>query len=446
VSEPSHLCWDQGPTPLSKNATVPVLLLKIGRYVVHHGSVGVIRSLGRLGVPVYGVVEDRFIPAAMSRYLTGKFVWDTRGLDNQRLLEGMAVIAGQLNRPAILLPTDDVGAIFVAEQADALRPCFLFPEQPAELPRIVANKRELHHLCEKLGVPHPQAVFPNSIDEVYQFLDRARFPIVVKMAQSWVGSMGVPPTSIVQTPKQLIELYQRVQTGHVSNLMLQEYIPPECAEDWIFHGYCNSKSERLVGFTGRKLRSYPPFAGPTTLGQSIENEALRQQTWAFLRAISYSGIMDLDYRFDRRDHQYKLLDFNPRIGAQFRLFQDDAGIDVARALYLDLTQGRVANGRPVEGRTFIAEPFDMVAGVFYTLAGQQSVAQWWRSFSGRKEFAWFSRDDVVPFLMMFLRLLQKTAQKILVIRQSRRGAYRAPRYVKGRGRRADGARPPAVAS
>lgn len=418
--------------PLSESAAVPVLMLKIGRYVVHHGSVGIIRSLGRLGVPVYGVVEDRFIPAAMSKYLAGKFVWDTRGLDNQALLDGMAVIAHELNRPAVLVPTDDVGAIFIAEQADALRRCYLFPDQPAKLPGTVANKKELHHLCERLGVPHPQALFPNSIDEVHQFLDRARLPIVVKMAQSWMGRTGVPPTAIARTPKQLIELYQRAQSRCVSNVMLQEYIPPEFAEDWIFHGYCNSKSGCFVGFAGRKLRSYPPFAGPTTLGQSIENDALREQTQALLRAISYSGIMDLDYRFDRRDHQYKLLDFNPKIGAQFRLFEDDGGLDVARALYLDLTQGRVANGRPVEGRTFIAEPYDMIASLSYLLAGQVSVAEWWRSLHGRKEFAWFSKDDLLPFLMMFVRLLAKAAQKILRIKHSPRGAGRAPRYAKGR--------------
>jgi len=41
--------------------------------------------------------------------------------------------------------------------------------------------------------------------------------------------------------------------------------------------------------------------------------------------------MDLDYRFDKRDGQYKLLDFNPRIGAQFRLLVDDNGLDVGES-------------------------------------------------------------------------------------------------------------------
>jgi len=56
------------------DTTVPVLLLKKGRYVLHHGAVGIARSLGRLGVPVYAIVEDRYAPLAMCRHLTGAFV------------------------------------------------------------------------------------------------------------------------------------------------------------------------------------------------------------------------------------------------------------------------------------------------------------------------------------------------------------------------------------
>jgi hypothetical protein len=63
---------------------VPVLVLKVGRYVLHHGGVGIIRSLGRMGVPTYSVVEDRFTPAAVSGFLTGAFVWETRGTDTER--------------------------------------------------------------------------------------------------------------------------------------------------------------------------------------------------------------------------------------------------------------------------------------------------------------------------------------------------------------------------
>jgi hypothetical protein len=62
--------------------TVPALLVKIGHYPQHAEGLGVLRTLGRLGVPVHAMVEDRFTPAAVSRYATRRFVRPTTGLES----------------------------------------------------------------------------------------------------------------------------------------------------------------------------------------------------------------------------------------------------------------------------------------------------------------------------------------------------------------------------
>ena len=224
---------------------VPALVLNVGRMVLHHGCVGIIRSLGRMGVPVYAVVEDRFTPAAVSRYLSGGILWDTRHLDPQRFLDGMAAIGRQIGRPTILIPTADVAAILVAEHADALRQWFLFPEQPRLLPRTVANKHELYLLCQRLGVPCPKTAFPNSLDDVDRFVTRATFPVVVKAAESWELPDGGRPTTIAQTPEELQALYRTTENRCRPNLMLQEYIGPDVGEDWFYHGYRNARLEVL---------------------------------------------------------------------------------------------------------------------------------------------------------------------------------------------------------
>ena len=155
------------------------------------------------------------------------------------------------------------------------------------------------------------------------------------------------------------------------------------------------------------------FFRSTTLGKSLVNEPLRRQVEAFLEAIDYSGIMDMDFRLDKHDGQYKLLDFNPRIGAQFRLFEDPAGVDVARALYLDLT-GKGVQARPMtEGRTFIAELHDVAASLRYFQRGKLTFRGWQQSLRGEKELAWFSGDDPLPFVMMCVRLLFRVVERTL---------------------------------
>lgn len=106
--------------------------------------------------------------------------------------------------------------------------------------------------------------------------------------------------------------------------------------------------------------------------------------------------MDIDYRFDKRDGQYKLLDFNPRIGAQFRLFEDSERIDVARALYRDLTGQSVRRSPQVDGRVFVVEPLDCITSIHDLLHRELSVRHWWRSFYGVREFAWFDWFDPCP--------------------------------------------------
>ena len=51
---------------VTADCRIPALVVKTGRDPMHSGEVGVIRTLGRLGVPVYTLAEDRFTPAALS--------------------------------------------------------------------------------------------------------------------------------------------------------------------------------------------------------------------------------------------------------------------------------------------------------------------------------------------------------------------------------------------
>ena len=118
--------------------STPAVVLKFDQNMLHHGSLGVIRSLGRLGVPVYGVHEGPWAPAASSRYLTGRFFWQPRPDDPQRTLSGLFDLASQIGRRAVLYATDDAGAIFLAEHGDVLREAFAFPRPPADLPRRLA--------------------------------------------------------------------------------------------------------------------------------------------------------------------------------------------------------------------------------------------------------------------------------------------------------------------
>ena len=180
------------------DTTTPAVVLKFDPNVMHHGGLGVIRSLGRQGVPVYGVHEGPWAPAASSRYLHGRCFWQPSPDDVERVQAGLKKLAERIGQRAVLVPTDDAGAIFLAEHGEELRPWFLFPDPPRDLPRRVAGKYSLYELCREIGVPSVKAAVPQSPEEAREFAAEAGFPLIAKLTTPWTsGRGGLRSTSIL---------------------------------------------------------------------------------------------------------------------------------------------------------------------------------------------------------------------------------------------------------
>ncbi len=413
---------------MAPDRRVPALIVKIGRYPLHSGGVGAIRTLGRLGVPVYATTEDPFTPAALSRYCTGRFRWRTTGdEDPAELIGGLRDIGRRLGRRSVAVPVDDEAAVLLAEHADELAEYFVFPPIPSGLPRQLASKHELYDLCRQHGVPAPKSVFLSTSAEVAAFAAAGTFPVVAKNAEPWVRRSApmVAGTTVLANPSELLALTET--GGRRPSLVLQDYIPTEHAEDWIVHLYCDANSNCLVLFTGVKVRSWPPHTGATACAYAVPNPALAQMTERFCKEIGFQGVADLDLRFDRRDGQFKLVDFNPRMGNQFRLFETAAGVDVVRALYLDLTGRGVPPSHQVSGRRIVVEHIDLLARLAYRGSTYSTPSA--PLGAAPTELAWLARDDPLPFLAMMPRLARPLASH-LTERRSRRAGRGLPEQPK----------------
>src|SRR3984885_15358457 len=356
------------------DTSVPALLLKVGQYPLHSGGVAVIRSLGRLGVPTYAVTEDRWTPAAVSRYCAGRFIWRATGHEEPDVLAAMlrevgVTLRASTGKRCVLVPVDDEAAILIAEHAQSLTDYFLFPDVPAGLPRELASKQRLFELCRAHDSPAPLTVQPATQQELAEFAAEAVFPVVIKNAEPWQRrrAPAVANATVVRSAAELLATLP----GDVPGVIVQEYIPREQAQDWIVHLYCDANSDCRCLFTGVKVRSWPPHNGASAAAYALANPALGQLSERFCKALGYSGIADLDWRLDLRDGQYKLVDFKPRVGNQFRLFETEPGIDVVRALHLDLTGRTIPAGTVPDGRRIVVEHIDLPARLAYRFGGHR---------------------------------------------------------------------------
>jgi len=388
---------------VNSSQTTPVVVLW-----VHHGSLGIARSLGRLGVPVHGIHPRLDIPACRSRYWAGRHRWDVAGSPPDATVEVLRDLGRRLGRTAILIPTSDDTALLVAEHAQALREHYRFQENPPSLVRAFSNKRTLYELARTNRIPTPETVFPSSADQVRRYADSAGFPVMLKAIdglrlQARTGKKMV----IVASAEELVAQYAALEDPAQPNLMIQEYIPGGDDTIWMFNGYFDGSSDCVVGITGKKLRQFPVHTGSTALGICLDNPAVHDLTCRLAKAIGYRGILDIGFRFDARDGSYKLLDPNPRIGSSFRLFLTREGHDVARYLYWDLTGQPLPGGGIREGRKWVVEDQDLESCLDYRREGMLGRWEWFRSYRGVEEAAWFAWDDWRPFLGVVRGLLRR---------------------------------------
>jgi D-aspartate ligase len=391
------------------NASVPAFVLQL-----YHGGLAVARSLGRLGVEVHGVAADRRRPGVRSRYLRETYFWDIDTTPARDTVDWLLEVGRRVGGRPLLVATEDVGAMLVADYADELREAFRFPEQPAGLARRLSSKDGMQDLCHEHSIPTPFAIAPRSRAEVERFVASTTFPVVLKGidAGRFQQDAGIR-VIVVDEEQELWRMWDQASANGEPNLLLQEYIPGGPDSVWMFNGYFNGDSDCLIGITGQKLRQFPPYTGFTSLGICRDNETVRETTSDLMKKLGYRGVLDLGYRYDARDGLYKLLDVNPRVGSTFRLFVSSTGHDVVRALYLDLTdQEPEAVGRAVPGRKWLIENLDLASSATYFRNGELRPRAWLRSYTGVKETAWFARDDPAPFVAMVVDSVRRAVKAV----------------------------------
>src|SRR5215475_9276286 len=101
------------------DTSLPVLVL----HMEHHGALGVMRSLGRLGVRMYGVHSTPGSPASFSKYCQKTFALDLEQTPTAQSVDCLKDIGRTIGKP-LLVPTNDESALFVARNAAQLRESF----------------------------------------------------------------------------------------------------------------------------------------------------------------------------------------------------------------------------------------------------------------------------------------------------------------------------------
>jgi D-aspartate ligase len=359
-------------------------------------GLGIVRSLGRRGVPICVIDDERSI-ARFSRYATHSVaVANLR--DERQTVDTVLEVGHRLNlKDWVLYPTRDETVAAFARYRPMLTGSFRVPTGDWNTIQWVWDKRNTYRLANELGIPTPRTWYPTDLDELEQI--RTEPPLALKpaikehffyatKAKAWRAN----------NRSELRELFQRAaaQVGP-AEVMIQDLIPGDGRQQFAYCAFF--KEGRAVGsMVVRRNRQHPPeFGRASTFVETIELPILEQLSERFLRAINYYGLVELEYKLDPRDGQYKLLDVNARTWG-YHTLGPGSGVDFPYMVFADQVGQQVESRRARAGVRWIRLVTDLPTGIHQILNGHLEWRAYFRSLKSFQVEAVFSREDPLPGL------------------------------------------------
>ncbi len=356
-------------------------------------ALGLARSLAVGNMPVFIVGDRAGGPAMDSRHGRKVPVAETAG---EPLLAALSGIAAQSSDRPVLFLTEEKSVRTVSEHRDQVIRGFRIRLPEHEQLMALMHKSGFQALAEKAGSLVPRALPLKSAADL-PVVAQLRFPCVLKPARKDYGyGARFQKAYVVGNMDEVRRLFDEI-SPIMSDLIVQEWIEGEDSDIYFCLVYMGEGGELVSSFSGRKLRSWPPRIGGTAscIAASEHGEKLEHLTLAFFRAVGFSGMGSMEYKRDRRDGTFQMVE--PTVARTD--FQEEVatlnGTNIPLAAYLYETGGKPYQSHPTPVPILWREPVTDK----WAREQQSGLAEKGMKYSVRD--AYFRIDDPMPWFKLF---------------------------------------------
>jgi len=313
-------------------------------------AVALMRNLARRGLTVSCFdCEPRF-PGFRTVYGLG-YLCPNPDESPAAWLEFMIGLARSMRCRPVLMATADQYVTAIDRHAVELEKYFRFSRPKAGVQGILATKQRQYDIAARYGLAVPRTRYVHSLDELMDFASGARFPCLLKPDhfREWQRFKPGHPlyfekVAVARTPEELADGY-RLAEPVTPHLMVQEVIQgPDTAKIVYLSCYAGS-GERIGSCIVRELRTCPIYFGSASVVEPVHDPEADERCDAFLRAIGWVGLCEIELKRDERDCSLQMIEANPR----YSITADAAGyagVDLGWLHYLDLIGEAVEPVRP----------------------------------------------------------------------------------------------------
>jgi len=376
-------------------------------------GLGVVRSLGRRGVPVWVLRTDDIL-AGCSRYARRHLDWPS-GTDAEQTDFLVQLADAHGLHGWTLFPTSDDTAKLVSCQHDRLRTHFRLTTSPWERYRHAADKRLVYARAAALGIRHPRTAYPKCPAELERL--KLDFPVILKPA---MRDMHNPFTDAkawrVDNRAELLTRYAEACALVGSDLvMVQEVIPGNGVTQLSYACVCHD-GVPLAWVTARRTRQYPAdFGRASTFVETTDDCDVAATAERLIADLALTGPVEVEFKRHPGDGQLRLLDVNPRVWGWHSVGRA-AGVDFAYLAYQLANGVACSGGQGAAGVRWVRLSTDLPTSLREIVRHRLRVRDFVSSLRPPLEGPLSAFDDPLPALLEWPLLCR------LAFKHYRRGA------------------------
>jgi D-aspartate ligase len=367
-----------------------------------HPGLGVARCLGRRGIPVY-ILEDQHSISMFSKYASRVIrVKDLR--DENKTVDSVLEVGERFGlKDWVLFPTRDETVAAFSRHRPRLAEFFRVTTPEWDTVQWAWDKNKTYIMAKQLGIPVPQTWNPIRLDALAEL--NCRLPLAIKPAvkENFFYATGAKAWR-AETPEQLRYLFSKAALQiRPEEIMVQEIIPGDGQRQFSYCAFFRDGQAHST-LVARRERQHPrEFGRAATYVESCELPVIEELSERFLKAINYYGLVEMEFKQDPRDGQYKLLDVNARTWG-FHSIGLPAGVDFPYLLFADQVGGHVQRCRGRAGIGWLRLLTDFPTAISEILCGRLSLRSYFESLKRTQVESVFCREDPLPSLAEVLLL------------------------------------------
>jgi predicted ATP-grasp superfamily ATP-dependent carboligase len=368
--------------------------------VLGGGSVnglGVARTLGVLGIPVYCLTSNVRELTCFSKYCTGYAIVPEIERKVETLRKCLQQLRTVIGQPGVLFATGDTVLLTVAQLQGALDG-YVSSLPTRELIETMVIKSKFYASVRRWGIPHPQTWSPDASfwSHVAETLP---FPLFLRPVQSLPFFATFGKKGFIASSLQAVRAYLRMAEHAGHTLILQELIPGPSTNVYAIRGFLDKQSRPIVLVATKRVRGvgmFPPNAMMKSVPWAWVAE-FAEDILTYLQRISYTGLFMAEFKRDPRDGTFKLLEINARSGGANDLVRA-CGVSHVQAAYREALGETLEPTLNYQSDVYHIKPdLDLYQNLWKVLHGQPLTLTV-RPYLMKKHWRSFSTDDPVPFI------------------------------------------------